>query len=106
MLESGCVRQKNSQNILFKNFLDILITTLLWCFLGYGIAYGTDLNEFIGSNLFAGNKFANTNHYRDLMFQWAFSGTCVTIVSGSMAERTKISGYIILSIILNLMIYP
>ena len=106
MLESGCVRQKNSQNILFKNFLDILITTVLWWLFGYGISYGKDVNGFVGNSLFAGTNFDNTNHYRDWMFQWAFSGTCVTIVSGSMAERTKISGYILLSIIMNLLIYP
>ena len=41
MLESGSVRSKNSQNILFKNFIDVCITTILWWLFGYGMAYGT-----------------------------------------------------------------
>ena len=40
------------------------------------------------------------------MFQWAFSGTMITIVSGAMAERTKILGYILLCVWMNILVYP
>jgi Amt family ammonium transporter len=39
-------------------------------------------------------------------FQLVFAGTAATIVSGGMAERTKFSSYIIVSIIVTAIIYP
>jgi Amt family ammonium transporter len=103
MLESGGVRRKNTQNILFKNFMDICITTILWWLLGYGMAYGT--GEFIGGDKFNTDEYSTTD-YRDWLFQWAFAGTTMTIVSGCMAERTTIHGYFILTVVMNLLIYP
>ena len=103
MLESGGVRRKNTQNILFKNFMDICITTILWWLLGYGMAYGT--GEFIGRDKFNTDEYSTTD-YRDWLFQWAFAGTTMTIVSGCMAERTTIHGYFILTVVMNLLIYP
>ena len=106
ILESGFVRQKNTQNILLKNGLDVCIGTILWWLIGYGFAYGKDENNFIGNSLYINNGFENTNHYRDWLFQWAFANTAATIVSGSLAERTKIAGYFIFSIFMTAFIYP
>jgi len=103
ILESGSVRSKNSQNMLFKNLIDICITTLLWWFVGYGMAYGS--GKFIGTDLFNTQDFTSSN-YRDWLFQWAFAGTTMTIVSGCMAERTAIHGYMVLAVIMNTLIYP
>jgi len=103
MLESGSVQSKNSQNILFKNFIDVCITTILWWLFGYGMAYGT--GDFIGTDKFNTYGYTSTD-YRDWLFQWAFAGTTMTIVSGCMAERTTIHGYMILTVIMNTLIYP
>ena len=92
LVEVGSVRVKNSQNILFKNIFDVCVTTILWWLLGDGMAYGRDINNFVGSSLFTAKDFEDDPaRYRDFMFQWAFSGTMITIVSGAMAERTKFS---------------
>ena len=107
LVEVGSVRVKNSQNILFKNIFDVCVTTILWWLLGYGMAYGKDRSNFVGGSLFTAKDFANEpSRYRDFMFQWAFSGTMITIVSGAMAERTKILGYILLCVWMNLLVYP
>lgn len=107
LVEVGSVRVKNSQNILFKNLFDICITTVLWWLLGYGMAYGESRGNFVGGSLFTAKDFdANPVRYRDFMFQWAFSGTMITIVSGAMAERTKIFGYILLCVWMNILVYP
>ena len=42
----------------------------------------------------------------DFLFQVAFAATAATIVSGAVAGRMKISGYLIYSIILTAIIYP
>ena len=106
MLEVGSVRHKNAQNILLKNFIDICIATLTWWLLGYGFAFGDSSGDFIGSSKFAGKGFEGTNHYRDWMFQWAFAGTAATIVSGCLAERTKLLAYVIFAFVITTFIYP
>lgn len=106
LLEVGSVRQKNAQNILLKNFMDICISTLTWWLLGYGLAFGGSSGGFVGYKNFAGTDFENTDHYRNWMFQWAFAGTTATIVSGSLAERTRMTAYIIFAIFITSIIYP
>ena len=46
-LEAGSIREKNVQNILIKNLLDICACTIIWWLLGYGFAYGNTSNDFI-----------------------------------------------------------
>ncbi|HAD26422.1 MAG TPA: hypothetical protein DCF61_11880, partial [Alphaproteobacteria bacterium] len=40
------------------------------------------------------------------LFQLAFCGTAVTIVSGAVAERMKFSGYLIVAGLLSGIVYP
>ena len=56
----------------------------------YGFAYGeaeSGGNGFIGNSLFF-LLTAENSEYSSWIFQWAFSATAATIVSGSVAERT------------------
>lgn len=55
MLEMGTVRSKNAINILIKNCLDITITTFIWFFIGYGLAYGDGGKNFSGFSEFGGS---------------------------------------------------
>ena len=57
LVEVGSVRVKNSQNILFKNIFDVCVTTILWWLLGYGMAYGKDKNNFMGTSMFTTADF-------------------------------------------------
>ena len=48
----------------------------------------------------------NLNPQVDFLFQVAFAATAATIVSGAVAGRMKISGYLIYSIVVTAIIYP
>ena len=110
MLEVGSVRSRSAQNILLKNIVDVSLGSLLWWLLGYGFAYGKSAGGFIGGEGgygFASFGFDTTkNSYRDWFFQWAFSTTAATIVSGALAERTKFFAYFIYSCFMTAIIYP
>ena len=101
MLEVGSIRAKNAQNVLMKNIVDLCIAALTWYFIGYGFAFGQDAGQFIGTT-----DFLATNNTVKWMFQFAFSATSATIVSGSMAERTELIAYMVFTTAMTSFIYP
>lgn len=107
MLEAGSIRSKNVSNVLLKNLTDLCIAAIVWWLIGYAFAFGDSEGGFIGSSLFAGTDFNQIdNSYRDWMFQFAFSATAATIVSGAVAERTSYYAYVIFTTIMTGFIYP
>merc|ERR1719261_2325814 len=106
MLETGSVRFKNAQNILCKNMLVVCVGFICWYVVGFGFAFGTSAGQFIGTDAFAGAGFAGTTKMRAWFFQGAFCATAGTIVSGAMAERTKLQGFTIFTVLLTSLLYP
>lgn len=109
LLEAGCVRFKNTQNILAKNLIVVTLGFLCWYAIGYAIAIGvgSSPNEFIGgANFFMDGFWDAKANFRVWFFQGAFCATAGTIVSGAMAERTQLKGFIIYTCIMTGVIYP
>jgi Amt family ammonium transporter len=110
MLCAGSVRTKNTKNILIKNVLDACVGAIAWFLFGYGFAFGkTDghkPNSFIGSGNFAMKNISSPGDVAFYLFQWAFSAAAATIVSGSVAERTKFIAYLGYSFFLTAFVYP
>lgn len=112
LLEAGSIRAKNVQNILFKNLLNVTLTTILWWFWGYAFTFGDgtyDINKnsgMIGGANKVGYAGVDVTDKAGWAFQWAFAATAVTIISGGMAERANTYGYMITIVWFQLMIYP
>ncbi|GAB4111909.1 MAG: ammonium transporter [Roseiflexaceae bacterium] len=109
LVEAGTTRSKNAINIMMKNLMDFCIAALVFWAIGYGLAYGTSLGGFIGTDTFFlgdSREAGSVPQLASWLFQVVFAGTAATIVSGAMAERTKFSSYIIYSFIISLIIYP
>lgn len=108
--EAGFTRRKNTANILFKNFVDFMIGSVLFWFVGFGFMFGSDGQGFIGMPNFGDLSFyhnaAGLPTEGFLMFETVFCATSATIVSGAMAERTKFSMYCVYSFFISLIIYP
>ena len=108
LVEAGFTRSKNTANILMKNFVDFMVGSFLFWMIGFGLMHGTN-NGFIGGlHLFDWTFIGDSNVPAEctLIFQTVFCATAATIVSGGMAERTKFSMYVIISIIISVLIYP
>lgn len=110
LCEAGFTRSKNTTNILFKNFVDFMIGSLLFWFIGFGFMFGSNGQGFIGMP-----NFGDLSFYKNaaglptegfLMFETVFCATSATIVSGAMAERTKFNMYMVYSLFISLFIYP
>jgi len=112
-LEAGLTQSKNTVNILFKNVWIISIGLITYAVVGFNTHYPGDFNGFfsIGGMIgdlnadggdtwgYGGLSLAMTG-YGDFIFQAMFAATAATIVSGAVAERVKLTSFMIYSTIL------
>ena len=111
LCEAGFTRTKNTGNILMKNLMDFCIGTPCFWLVGFGLMFGAG-SAVIGKfdPLMMGDYSSilpdGVPFWAYAIFQTVFCATSATIVSGSMAERTKFSAYCIYSAAISLFIYP
>lgn len=102
MVEAGFTRAKNSLNIIMKNVLTISLGSILYFLIGYGLMFGNS-NGFFGTTGFALSGVEDIGFF---VFQAVFAATCATIISGAVAERMKLSSYLLLTMVMTGAIYP
>jgi Amt family ammonium transporter len=105
MLTVGCVRYKNTKNILLKNVMDASIGAVCWWLTGYGFAMGEG-SGIVGTTNFAADGLWEGNLEAGWLFQWAFAATAATIVSGAVAERISFLAYCGYAVLLTGFVYP
>jgi Amt family ammonium transporter len=111
MCEAGFTRAKNTGNILMKNLMDFCIGTPTYWVLGFGLMFAGSgaliggLDPFVRGD-YSGILPDGVPLFAYLIFQTVFCATAATIVSGSMAERTKFISYCIYSFCISAFIYP
>ena len=109
-LEVGFVRPRNVVVTAMKNVVDWCATSVVWLFVGFGLAFGHTAGGWIGSDLFFGEGVAfpagNALGWTYFLFQLGFAGTSATIVSGAMAERVSFTTYLSMTVANCLLIYP
>lgn len=114
-LETGLTQQKNTVNILFKNTFIVCFGIISYAYIGFNLMYPGDFNGFLGFSGFglgtdaAGVTQAyNTGYtyWTDFLFQAMFAATSATIVSGAVAERIKLSSFMVFTILYVTLIDP
>ena len=111
LCEAGFTRAKNTGNILMKNLMDFCIGTPCFWLFGFGIMFGagSSIIGWLDPGIMKDYSHALPSGvplWAFAIFQTVFCATSATIVSGSMAERTKFSAYCIYSAAISLFIYP
>ena len=106
MVETGFTRAKNAGNILMKNLMDFCIGTVVFILIGFSLLLGEDLVGLIGKPGFDIFTSYESFDWSNFVFNLVFCATAATIVSGSMAERTKFLSYCIYSGVISALIYP
>ena len=119
MLEAGLVRAKNTTEILTKNVLLFAIACTAYLVIGYDIMYsgGAFLSDIAGGDNLVSEALADSKEAgfeggsvysaaADFFFQVVFVATAMSIVSGAVAERMKLSAFAIFAIVMTAFIYP
>lgn len=121
-VESGLTQSKNTVNILFKNVFIVCMGAIVYALWGFNAMYPGDawtIKGFfaMGSPILGGiegsetvakltSEYAAYTYWSDFIFQAMFAATAATIISGAVAERIKLSSFMIAATILVAFIYP
>ena len=116
-LEVGLTRAKNTVNILFKNTIIVAIGVLTYALIGFNLMYPGETASGgwfgfagfgIGTDAAGLTSAYNVGYtyWTDFIFQAMFAATAATIVSGAVAERVKLSSFLIFSALYVSLVYP
>ncbi|MDE0825433.1 MAG: ammonium transporter [Akkermansiaceae bacterium] len=122
-LESGLCQKKNTVNVLFKNVFIICMGIITYYIGGFNLMYpafgeGEGILKFAGffipsmdavadpSLVTPGGYALDMTVWTDFLFQAMFAATAATIVSGAVAERVKLSSFMIFATLLVGIAYP
>jgi len=119
MLESGLVRAKNTTEILTKNIALYSVASTMYLIVGYAVMYDgafflsgiqdVDVTATLGEFAEREDGFTGGSIYSgasDFFFQVVFAATCMSIVSGAVAERMKLWAFLLFAVIMTGFIYP
>jgi Amt family ammonium transporter len=93
MLEAGLVRTKNVTSVLTVNTMIYAVASMMFLLIGYKYAFGSWDND-------------NMSKWAAFLFQMAFVGKTVNIMSGGVSERVKIIPLMIFTVAMAAFIYP
>lgn len=118
-VESGLTQAKNTVNILFKNTLIPCIGLLTYCLCGFNLMYPGFADgdsqfwfKFAGFGITTDEAGVTSaynvgyTYWTDFLFQAMFAATAATIVSGAVAERVKLTSFLLFSTIFVAIVYP
>jgi len=107
MLESGQVRSKNVANQLTKNVLTWGVGVMAYFFVGAGVSALVAAVTTGGSTAGAFSYLnGGSTVWANWLFGAAFSMVAASIVSGAVAERAQLGGYLVFTVVVGALIYP
>ncbi len=100
-LELGTVRKKNQVNALVKILVDFAISTIVYFFVGYGIAYG--VHFFDSADVLAQRSGFELVKF---FFLLTFAAAIPAIISGGIAERARFYPQLVATALMVGLVYP
>ena len=108
----GLVRKKNFISMVMLSFIAFALVSIQWITVGYSLSFGPDIAGLIGGTEFLG--LANVGlepgpaGYAPMLFmmyQLTFAAVTLAIVTSGMAERIKLSSFIVFSLLWTTLVY-
>ena len=108
----GLVRKKNFISMISLSFIAFALVSIQWILFGYTLSFGSDIGGTIGSLQYLGlngvSMVPGDAGYPPLLFmifQLTFAAVTVAIVTSGLAERVKLSSFIIFSLLWTTLVY-
>ncbi len=104
----GMVRTKNALSTIMQSFFILGLITVQWVLFGYSLAFGPDINHFIGSLDWAGlsgvgldpnpDYSATIPHQAFMIFQGMFAVITAALITGAFAERMRFPAFVVFTL--------
>jgi len=109
---AGLVRRKNIISMIALSFVALAVVSIYWMVIGYSLAFGPDIGGVIGNLDYAFlngvSMDAGENGYAPLafmVFQLFFAAVTLTIITSGVAERVRISSFIVFMLLWMTFVY-
>jgi len=111
--EVGLARPQHTTAVAMKNVVDWTVGSFCFFIAGFGLMFGSSMGGLLGGDLFVLDGLFDASRFditvtapTFFLFQLAFAGTAITIVSGSLVERTSFLAYTLIAVFMGLIMYP
>ena len=106
----GMVRSKNIISMIAMAFISFAIVSIQWVTIGYSLSFGTDISGFIGGLDHVGLAGVGLGgegipDMLFMVFQLVFAGITLAILTSGIAERIKLSSFIVLGLLWTTLVY-
>ena len=112
----GMVGKKNVISTVLQSFIAMVIVTVLWVVIGFGLCFGPSVGGFIGDpsyNMFFQGVSANTAwelaptipFLLFALFQAKFAIITPALITGAFSERVRFWGYMLFMVLFILFVY-
>jgi len=110
----GLVRSKTVVSMITLSFIAFAVASIQWVLLGYSLSFGTDIGGLVGGLDYLGLRgvgmdgapFAgNIPHLLYMAFQLVFAAVTLAILTSAMAERIKLSSFIVFGLLWTTLVY-
>jgi ammonium transporter, Amt family len=111
----GMVSQKNMLSTIMLSFVTLLVVTVQWMMFGYSLAFGPDVQHFIGNLAWAGLAGVSTTQPSEyaatipalafMLFQMKFAIITPALITGAFAERIRFPAFIIFIVLWSTFVY-
>jgi Amt family ammonium transporter len=111
----GLVRSKNVLGTIMQTFVVVCLTSLLWMFVGYSLAFGPDTEGLVGNLDWIGLSGVGLAphaaygptipHQAFMIFQMMFAAITPALITGAFAERMKFSALVLFAGLWSLSVY-
>ena len=109
----GMVRRKNVVAMIGLAFISMIVVVLQWVFVGYPLSFGSDVSGFIGNlnhfilnnvgfGAYEGTKIPQMVF---MIYQMMFAVITLAILVSAIAERAKISAFIVFGLLWVTLVY-
>jgi Amt family ammonium transporter len=108
----GMVRRKSVISMIALSFVALALVSVQWVLVGYSLTFCSDVAGFVGGLGFIGLNGVGMDcgnltipHLAFMVFQLAFAAITLAILTSAMAERVKMSGFIVFGLLWTTLVY-